>query len=1292
MAGGTFAFGNSGGGTFAFGGASLSPTQAASVQQAQQMAKNPPKSILGDIEATGSGIYHGSTSALGAALGYLMRPSAAVDTALTEAAQHPGQGLGTFGAAAHGLRLGITGKSHDTFSDFIRAAYPKFAAHHKTSTALLGFAGTVVTDPTLPLIVGAQAIPGANVTVDQAEAARLADILGTAATSEGRAAQAKATLDAINKAVGTATSHGFEARKALAQFELERANLETAGKLPSMALDTKAAAASAAAKVEAEQQAQKVLQLKYAIPFSKGKEIPLTPTTLAGVRVAPKLPTLKGVSQAGVPLVSKGAKFLGEAFQHGFSAPSVEKPALVASTKAKQYITDHLFRYARVRMQPHFAKLSQDEMHKALDFGETRNGIVRGSSQGRTLNESILKKAVAHGELSDKQAQFIRDWHDTVEHTRQLEESFGIHHEGSVGNILYVPHRFLRDGGYLTRNPNLKTMFGFAKERQNLTLRELRAAQMGGRFESHNLTLVDNPAEILGRRLEEGGNAMSQHALADVLAHTAGVPKLIPDTERRATALKNVRALMRKQRSLTHIMDTAGTKRSLIAKHGAMVRAETKKVLDRHQPKLDAIDERITHHMEATQTATKHVVPPSKARGMSVKSFRAQVSHMRVPDRTRMSQIHARMVQGKSFEARLAKLKNVKGGPQNAAKKLAADVAAYTGREVVKGTSRGDSWKAAISDALFAERKNLQGEYNDILKKYQSGKAYDHGKAINRLMAQRESTMARAAKEIDAAKFRVKARKGQALEEWQKTFDRQAKQYKGLQAKIEREQRAYGAMKRNPNVPEGWIELDKNLAGGRYLFHPEVHDALTRVERAVNNPGVMQSIANGYRKLLGAWKIGATSANPGYRVRNTASDIWNMYISGVPMPRVVQYGQKAAALQRAAYHAAEKLARGEADLTDNEMQSLRLMAEMQLHGILSGLFQGDIQEVARMFHSGTKARDYLREGKLNPLALGKAYIKATQDWNRHGENWGRITHYLYRRQYQGLSAQKATDWVKKAHFDYEELTPFEQNVMKAIFPFYTWTRKDIPYQLTQMVSRPGKYAQFGHIIQTSNELATGNPHQPDKQQALMPSWMRQNYMFRVPGGEYINPNIGVQDLSSLEHPISQGIGQHLNPLGQVLAAALTGKNPGTGQDIVGTHPRNPVSGIGADILKLIPGSNVGPTQRTVRGQPVEGPGANPWYTFAAQQIPFVNFLVNQNSPIKAAERGGAVNAPLAYLGGISLYQRDLQAEQTAAQLDFQNNMKRILRGKRDVGQLAPAATKKLSPFQISLNNLINQGG
>jgi hypothetical protein len=1348
MAGG-YKYGSSGGGysyggSNPFGSISLTPIQAAEVKAAKQ--KSAVKTLLGDLESTGGGLFHGSTSALGAALGYLARPAEAVDTALTRGSLAGDDwNLKTFKAMGSGFLAGIEGKSHDTFSDYIRAELPAFAAHHKTITALTGFAGTVLTDPTLPLIIGAQAIPGVNVGVDEAEAARLASILGTASESAGRVKQAQEALNAIDKVVGHATDHAFNARKLKAQLELQASEDELAGKLPDYALLTKRAAADEAAKVEAETQLRKVVQFKYAVPFSRGKAVPLSPTMIGGRRVAPLVPSLRGAADSGVPGVSQAADFAGQLFKHGWGKEAIEKPALAMSTKAKQLITDTMFKYAHARMAPHFKTLTDAQMHKAINFGETREGIVRGSSQGRSLNESVLRKAERHGELTAEQTAFIRDWHDVMEHARTQDLAFGVKHEGSVGNILYVPHRFMRDGGYIRRTPNLKTTFGFAKERQNLTLQELMAAEQGGRFASHNLSLVTNPAEILWRRLTESADAQTQHVLADLHAHVSGVPAKVPNVTRRRKALKRVRAKMKKQRSLTHIMDTKGTKRQISNHFGVIVRKESRRIHDKYAKHLAVIDGKITAHMEEAGKARPRVPVFSKAKAMKQATFKESVAHFSAPDRVAATTLHRKMQRLTSLERRYAALPKGRGGAQTKAKELAVDVERFShdlkpkgksvediekmGRDVSKENiryvvqpqgkqfervetpasaakrdeftgesfkpkARGETWRGNIKTTLEAQRSALSSEYGTLLKKYQGKDAFDHGKAVARLAAQRERVIGRAASELDEAKSRVRVRRIAADEQWQKTFDRQAKQWQNLQRDIDRERRAYTSRMNNPNIPEGWIKLDKNLSGSKYYFDPEIHAALTHMENAVQNPGAMQALGNAWSKLIGYWKIGATSVNPGYRVRNTASDLWNMYIAGVPTPRIVQFGRRAAAMQRLAHTAGEKLARGEVDLTDTEIASLRAIAEMQLHGILSGLFQGDIQEVTHLFHSGTRARDYLNG--IDPVALGKVYVKATQDWNRHIENWGRVTHYLYRRQYQRLSAQESADWVKRAHFDYEELTPFEQKVMKRIFPFYTWTRKDIPYQLTQMINRPGKYAVFAHAVQTSNELATGDPHTPDENAALMPEWMRNDYMFRVPGfggNAYINPNIGVQDIASLEHPLRQGIASHLNPVAQIAGAVLTGKNIGTGQDIVGNHPRNPVvGGLTADLLSLIPGSNVGPTERNVRGKEVQGTGANPWLTFAAQQLPMLNYLVNQRSSIKQAQRGGSGFSTAGYVGGIGVFERDKEAEATAAALNFQDEMKKVLRGLRDTNMLAPSKPKKQSPFNQALQQLIAQGG
>ena len=48
----------------------------------------------------------------------------------------------------------------------------------------------------------------------------------------------------------------------------------------------------------------------------------------------------------------------------------------------------------------------------------------------------------------------------------------------------------------------------------------------------------------------------------------------------------------------------------------------------------------------------------------------------------------------------------------------------------------------------------------------------------------------------------------------------------------------------------------------------------------------------------------------------------------------------------------------------------------------------------------------------------------------------------------------ASQKVKEALFDYNDLSRFERNVMKRAMPFYTWSRKNIPTQLKSLVLNP----------------------------------------------------------------------------------------------------------------------------------------------------------------------------------------------------------------------------------------------
>lgn len=56
---------------------------------------------------------------------------------------------------------------------------------------------------------------------------------------------------------------------------------------------------------------------------------------------------------------------------------------------------------------------------------------------------------------------------------------------------------------------------------------------------------------------------------------------------------------------------------------------------------------------------------------------------------------------------------------------------------------------------------------------------------------------------------------------------------------------------------------------------------------------------------------------------------------------------------------------------------------------------------------------------------------------------------------EGASPDVAAEAVNRMHFDYDALSGFEKNVMRRAFPFYTYMRKNLPLQASNVISKPG---------------------------------------------------------------------------------------------------------------------------------------------------------------------------------------------------------------------------------------------
>lgn len=76
-------------------------------------------------------------------------------------------------------------------------------------------------------------------------------------------------------------------------------------------------------------------------------------------------------------------------------------------------------------------------------------------------------------------------------------------------------------------------------------------------------------------------------------------------------------------------------------------------------------------------------------------------------------------------------------------------------------------------------------------------------------------------------------------------------------------------------------------------------------------------------------------------------------------------------------------------------------------------------------------------------------------------------------------SEEAVARVYKYHFDYSDLSHFEQKYAKRILPFYTWTRNNIALQAEQLVAQPQKYYWYLRASKTVEKMSPAEPVVPE---------------------------------------------------------------------------------------------------------------------------------------------------------------------------------------------------------------------
>jgi len=324
--------------------------------------------------------------------------------------------------------------------------------------------------------------------------------------------------------------------------------------------------------------------------------------------------------------------------------------------------------------------------------------------------------------------------------------------------------------------------------------------------------------------------------------------------------------------------------------------------------------------------------------------------------------------------------------------------------------------------------------------------------------------------------------------------------------------------------------VSRELAAQMAREFSEMFEAVART----TDPVQLSAWAKRVNRIANWWKAGAVGT-PGFVMRNLIGAAWmNNQLAGVPlsaMVRVKLIRDQAAAAAKAAKQEGNiaaglqilvdsgqgiKLTGPGSALAGGKTVSARELETFQSWystGMASGTGGRGIDIVTQMDRPGNIIEGQgffsgLRAGSLKPTSDFK-WFTAVRGWNSDVEFMARgsLAHHVAM---GGGSLEDAATQVMKYHFDYSDLTGFEQQT-KQFIPFYTWQRRIVPVLVESIGTNPTAWNRVTQL-KANTELQS-------EAEGIVPDYFGENMGIRLPfniGGyrSYALPQLPFTDLAN----------------------------------------------------------------------------------------------------------------------------------------------------------------------------------
>jgi uncharacterized protein YukE len=274
------------------------------------------------------------------------------------------------------------------------------------------------------------------------------------------------------------------------------------------------------------------------------------------------------------------------------------------------------------------------------------------------------------------------------------------------------------------------------------------------------------------------------------------------------------------------------------------------------------------------------------------------------------------------------------------------------------------------------------------------------------------------------------------------------------------------------DIIDGW----KVIEGMGIQMPPEMAERLLPNMRKLKNIATRNAFQRALMNYQNAFKIYATMSL-GFSVRNAISATFMNATDGVAVAEM-ERGLKATI----AYHKhgpndwLDKL--GIKDMTE---RALYEEAYRVVHATGRGVSDDFVAPTARGFsekvmnnrvtRAFARANNFVEDSVRLPMAL---------DTLRNG---GTYDDAVYR--------------ISRIHFDYSDLSAIDETTKRYFVPFWVWTTRNIPLQVTQQLLRPSTYATYEKIRE----------RHPVSEDVLMPKWLAEVGPIGLGGNTVLAPDL-----------------------------------------------------------------------------------------------------------------------------------------------------------------------------------------